>query len=39
MNQLLSQIREIDNSADMNLVINTIKMQQKAIRAREIAMV
>ena len=39
MNQLTQQIFAIDNSADMNLVIEAVKIQQKTIRAREIAMV
>jgi 2C-methyl-D-erythritol 2,4-cyclodiphosphate synthase len=35
MKQLIENIRKIDNSVDLNLVIRAVKAQQKYIRAME----
>ena len=37
MKSIINQISKIDNSVDLNVVIDAIRTQQKAIKAREIA--
>ena len=37
MKSIINQISKIDNSVDLNVVIDAIRTQQKAIKAKEIA--